>query len=327
MPVLGGTSTVKLQDIVNAARAYAELKPVLGASGWEKEPAVSIANDTMQKMLAQNMNWKWNRAAATPFQTVALQQDYVTNVLDLSWVEQGWRVDINNSSTPKPVFGLEAIQDMARTSYQGTPFNISWVPNRLATMGTWSANTEYPTSLGVASTPTSPIQQFIDANGNILFVTTYGTSGSSEPSAPTSSAAGVTVADGTVTWTVADPYGAAFRLAPMPASSGIVWQINPIYQMKAPYFTSLQTTLTPIPDDHVYLFRQGFMAMAYMHAGSPKFGAAYAQWEEALFIALRAADREQDNTTLYPSTSLMGGESIGVPVGPANPYGFGGYGW
>lgn len=316
-------STTTLQSIVNSARAYPELTPVLGTGGFTQEPALSIANDVMQKMLAVGMNWKFNRANATPFLTNTLQQDYITSITNLSWLEQGWRTDINNTATPLPTYPMEIVRDLPKTfRQQNSPFQLSWLPNALAIYGTWSALTSYPTGLGQAQTPASPIQQFIDANGNFLYVSTNGTSGAVAPAAPASSAAGVTVVDGTVTWTVADPNGIALRICPLPANAGIVWQINPIYQKKPPIITSLQSTLSPIPDEYGYLFRQGFITMCYGHAGSAKFREAYAIWEEALFTATRSADREQESNTMYPSESIMGsGTGINyAAIGPAWPW-------
>ena len=354
-------SNITLQDIVNSIRAYPELTPILSPGGWTKEPALTIANDVMQIFLAQNLDWKWNRAVVQPFLTVALQQDYIgvgpgpastvgggagygqggygqggyggtsnnPSVLDLGWLEQGWRIDINNVTNPKPVFALESVRDLARTSMQANPFNISWVPIPLAQLGVWQPSTAYPSAVGVAMTPASPIQQFQDANGNFLFVSGYGTSGSIQPALPPLSPPGTTVQDGTVTWTVADPNGVAIRLAPLPPLSGIVWQIVPVYQKKPPLLTSLQQTLSPIPDEMGYLFRQGFLAMCKEHAspGSKAAVLARQEWEKALFTALRSGDREREDASMYPSESLMGGSTwkYGAPVGPAWPFDL--YGW
>lgn len=340
-------STIKVQDIVNSARAYPNLEPILGASGWTQEPALTIANDVMQKFLAQNLDWKFNRGYVPPFITVSLQQDYVTNVTNLSWLESASRLDINNTAQPKPFPSMETVRDLGFSAYQGQPFNMSWLPNNLAVMGIWQRQTAYLGGYGVAQTPVSPIQQFIDVNGNILFInsaalglnpsspgyagtpiaipgTPYGISGNVQPFAAPSSPAGTTVVDGTVTWTVADPNGVAMRLAPIPPYSGLCWLIYSIYQKKPPILTSLQNTLAPVPDEYSYLFRQGFMAMCYEHADSKNSSEAYQKWEEALMIALRSGDREREDATIYPSESIMGGGpySYGTPIGPAWPFNY-----
>lgn len=208
-------TTTTVQDIINSTRAYPELTPVLGTSGWEREPGLSIMNDLMQRFLSQGLDWKFNRSNVLPFLTVALQQDYVTNIVDLSWLEQMWRVDINNSANPnapKPIFKMETVRDMAQTAYQGVPFNCSWVPNYLAIMGTWQANTEYPCAYGVAQTPASPIQQFIDVNGNILYIDS-GSLGLSINSQ------GVSGSDGPVTLPAGNPYGTSGSTKPAVAFS------------------------------------------------------------------------------------------------------------
>jgi hypothetical protein len=344
-------STIKLQDIVNSMRSYPDLEPVVNAAGFTQEPALNIANHVMQRFLAQGMNWKFNRAVSPAFLTVPLQQDYVSSVTNLGWLEQGWRIDINNTTIPKPIFAMETVRDLAQTSYQANPFNISWIPNSLAVMGAWKALTAYPCSYGQAFTLPSPIQQFIDANGNILYIrsaslnlsintpgyggigfvaptTPYGTSGAIQPVLPANSVAGTTVVDGTVTWTVADPAGIAIRIVPLPATSGISWLLAPVYQKKPPRFTSLQSTIDPVPDDFEYLFSQGFLARAYQHAGSRTANEAYSQWEEALMMALRSADREREDASFYPSQGLTGSNPwrFGFPLGGAWPYDYyGGY--
>jgi hypothetical protein len=345
-------STVTIQDVVNSMRVYPELQPTFsGVSGYTQEPALTIANDLLQKFLAQPLDWKFNRANISAILTVPLQQDYVTSVTNLSWLEQAWRLDINNSSVPKPFFGMEAVRDISQSSRQVKPFNVSWVPNSLAIMGRWKANTLYPCSYGSGQSQSSPIQQFLDANGNILYInstslnlsldspglgasdfveptTPYGTSGAVQPVLPASSAAGTTVVDGTVTWTVANPEGITIRLAGVPPTSGIPWLITPVYQKKPPILTSLQNTFSPVPDEYRYLINQGFRAMTYQHAGLKTATEMYAQWEEALVTALRSADREREDASLYPNQSLTGSSpyNFGMHPGPSWPFDWqGGY--
>jgi hypothetical protein len=348
-------STITLQQIIKSTRAYAELNPQLPPGGWTQEPALTIANDVMQKILAQPMDWKWNRAYVPAILTVGLQEDYVTQVTNMGWLESADRIDINNSTNngnlaPKPVFSMESVRDLGRTSFQGYPFNCSFVPNSLAYLGQWYANTVYGCAYGVAQIPITPIQQFMDANGNILYIDSsvlglninspgftgtpillptpnpYGTSGNVQPVLPANSAPGTTVPDGSVTWTVANPNGYAIRVVPLPALSSLAWLMEPIYQVKPPIITSLQQTLAPIPDEFCYLFRQGFKTMCFEHAGSKMFMESFQRWEEDLRVAVRSADREREDATMYPSESLMGGgpARTGMPIGPAWPYEYSG---
>src|SRR5262249_8021207 len=133
------------------------------------------------------------------------------------------------------------------------------------------------------------------------------------------------VTDGTVTWTVADPNGYAIRIAPIPAFSGLCWLMYPVYQKKPKILTAL-TDVLPIPDEYLFLFVDGFLAGCRDHADSAKYGQAYAVWEESLVTYLKSGDRERDETTFYPSEGLTGGGlRTGFPVGPANPFNYGGW--
>jgi hypothetical protein len=340
-------STIKIQDVVKYARSFPELTPVFSdVSGWTQEPGLTIATDVLQRFLAEGMNWKFNRSLVNPVITVPLQQDYIgvtkypttSAVTDLSWLEHGQWVDINNTSVPKPMRDLEVERDIPPTSYQGLPFKVAWIPVPTAQMGTWTPNTSYCTGFGNTSgviapagaTQASLIQQFIDKNGNYLYVSGNGTtgsvSGSTQPYAAAGAAPGTTVTDGNSTpqlvWTVADPLGMALRLWPLPPVSGIVWCINTAYQKKPPILTSLLQTFDPIPDEYQHLIRQGFIAKCKEHAspGSKAAISALQAWVDALTATLKSGDREQENYIIYPSDGLMSGGVYSVPIGPSWPY-------
>ena len=330
-----------LQSIAMQMKANPDFYNVLGGQpGFSTEPFLTICNEVMSRILAENMPWKWNRKIIPPFLTVSLQQDYVSNITDIGWLEDAWRVDINNSTSnnngaSKPIFDMETVRDIPQRSTQGVPFNVSFIPNYQAFLGLWQANTVYGCGYGVAQTPRTPIQQFMDINGNILFLDStqlglniespgytgttiplqgfvpYGTSGATQPAAFPNATPGSLVQDGTVIWTVADPNGYALRLNPTPALNGLCWFIVNQYQVRPPQLFNLQQSLAPIPNEMIYLFRSGVRAALYRENGNPQGNAMYAEWEETLMKALRAADRQQEDFRLTPESSLMSG---------ANPY-------
>jgi hypothetical protein len=355
-------NTTSLQSVCNSLRGYPEINSLLfSGNAPTAATVIGIANYVNQRIFSYGLNWKWNRGYVNlnpngtgGILTSALQQDYVTQVTDLAWLEQGWRIDINNSTNngnmaPKPIFACETIRDSAQTSYQANPFNLSFIPNSIAFMGIWQANTVYGCGYGVAQVPITPIQQFIDANGNILYLDSrplnlsisspgfaqtpivlptpnpYGTSGSVQPVLPANSSPGTQVTDGTVTWTVADPNGYAIRVTPLAAYSGLAWLIIPVYQKKPALLTSLSSILQT-PDEYVYIFNDGFLAGCRDAIDHSKYGDSYKEWAADLMGYLRSGDRERDETTFYPSEGLTGGSvRTGFPIGPSNPYNYGGY--
>jgi hypothetical protein len=362
MPILPGQSN-RLSPVLMALGkqmiAYPEFVPVLGTAGLTQEPLLSIANDVMQRILSEPMDWVWNRKQIPSILTVALQQDYVTQITDIGWIENGIVVDINNSTNngnlaPKPQFLLNAVRDQQTSSYQGRPFNVNFIPNSLAVMGQWFADTAYGCGYGVAQIPITPIQQFLDQNGNILYIDStvlglninspgfngdpitlpfnspYGVSGATEPLAPADATPGQKIQDGTVIWTVADPNGYAIRMNPIPAFSSLAWLAQIYYQITPPILTSLQDRISPIPPEMSYLFKQGLRAMLYEHAGNKNAAEAYAKWEEDLTVAVRSADRQPDSYMMVCDQGLMGnsvGQGLtpglgwgGINLGPGNPY-------
>ena len=358
MPVLPGNqaNSPTVQQIAQQLKADPAFYNILGgAAGWATEPILTIANEVLSRILAENMPWIWNRALVPPFLTVSLQQDYCTQLTDIGWLENGWIMDINNSisnnnGAPKPTRDLETIRYTPQTSGQSVPFNICYIPNSQAILGSWSPNTQFGCGYGVPMTPRTPIQQFMDVNGNILYIDStqlglnlespgytgttiippgavfpYGTSGSTQPAAPPNATPGTLIQDGSVIWTVAPLDGYCMRLSPLPALNGLCWWVNCQYQIVPPVLSRLQDQIF-VPNYLTYLFRAGCRAMLYQFQGNSEGQAMYQEWEEQLYKALRAGDRQQDDYSLYPSSSIMQGynpwlspQNIGAAY-PFSPY-------
>lgn len=178
--------------------------------------------------------------------------------------------------------------------------------------------TVYTNPIGATQTPINPTTCITDPNGNLWLLTTYGICGPTEPAWPSlvsyptpqsPSTAPTTIIDGTCVWTAINPKGQGFRVSPIPPQTGTVWLIQPVGQMRAPRFNSVQQTIEPIPDDYATHFKQGFVAECYRRHPDPKVRARYTQerqiWMEALDKAVRQADREMDDVGFYPGASLM----------------------
>lgn len=166
-------STVQLQQLIDDARCYPEIVTALPAiPGSVSQPALQIADRVMRALLAQDLPWKWNRNLVPRFIVVPLQQDYVTNVTDMAWVENGQGIDVNNTANPKPVWPVRAVRDGTTTWWQGDARfqSFTWIPNPLALTWTWQPSTTIPCGYGVASPAASPIQQTRDVNGVLLFI-------------------------------------------------------------------------------------------------------------------------------------------------------------
>lgn len=315
-----------------------DLNPVLASGGLSNQPALTIANDVMIAMLSPNFNWKWNRMKLPVVYTNSWQQDYaVPGLVQLAWLEHGVLIDINNSTSPKPIHTIETNKDLEMTSVQyGRPGQVAWLPNDQLVYGTWAANTTFGQLLNVPSCPANPLMQIQDPNGNFWVVTNNlnasVTTGSVQPTWPTApvyptptspNTVATTVADGTVTWTAVNPKGQGLRVNPIPPQTGVVFQIDLAGQKRPIGFTSLAQTLEPIPDDFASYFRNGFIAHTYMHSKEAqvrgKFQDLYNIWLTGLQKAVTKGDRERDNTGLYPSDAPMA-DYYTQYIGPANPY-------
>lgn len=338
------SSSLRVQDAVDDALRFGDIKPVLSIGGSSMEPALTIANLVMAELCARRFNWKWNSFNVPVFQTISWQNDYaIPGITTLGWLENGVVIDINSTQVPKNKFKLEVVKDLQPTSDSyGRPFQVCWLNNSTLQYGTWGSgatvpntnntgqlnpgpNVVYTNPIGATTTPSNPITQIKDPNGNLQALTVFGTCGGTAPSWPAANATvGTTTTDGTCTWTVIDPYGQGFRLQMIPAQSGVVWQVILRAQNKPIRFTSLGQSLNPIPDDFSQYFYQGFRAYCYQRSPDSKvrakFDVEYKLWLKSLDDAEGQADRETESYGAYPSTDLMGGLCFPNP-GPAWPFG------
>lgn len=340
-----GNSTKSIQNVYDYLITFPELKPGIAAGGYSLQPMLSIAQRVMNYMLSQAFPWKWNEFPIPYFYTNSYQQDYaVYGVTCLAWLQRGTILDVNNTSIPKPRFLVEvgrSLPQMSAGQLTVTPlanprFIVNWYPNDQLYYGTWGgsptssgndpvAGSVYINPLGAPSQPSNPITQIRDVNGNLLVLTTYGTEGTAAPLAAVNAAPGTTCSGtgATTQWTVVDPKGQGFRIAPPPSQTGTVWQFNLIGQNRPPVITSFAQLLNPIPDEYYTYFQEGCVAEAYRHAPEGKvrarFQTEYELWQQALYDARLASDREREEYGFVPDRPLIAPTGYSVPS-PAMPY-------
>jgi hypothetical protein len=289
-----------------------------------------MASDVMSELIAERFNWKWNRMKLPPFYTSSWQQDYAQIATRwpaaIGWLEGAYWIDINNTALPKPTYPIEVKRDLPVTSISGNPpGKIAWHYNSQLNQGMWpGVNQVYTQPLGAIQTPVNGPINILDANNNILVLTTYGTTGAIAPVLPVNSVEGLTVNDGSCIWTVADPDSQGLRISPLPPQTTVVYQVNVIAQMMAPPpFTSMGQFINPVPDDYARWFRDGFYAWCYKMSPNPQARSAFPQmqqhWLQAMEKARKQGDREEDNSMFYPDRGSVSPTGFWEP-GPAWPY-------
>ena len=327
---------IKCEQIVMEASYDGDIAPVI-ASGSSTKNSIATLNKVQVAILnggpvVQTMGWKWNRFFPTPFLTNSWQQDYASNQLNIAWLENCQAIDVNNTSTPKPAVDVYAVKDLSITNVVAWPRYVCWLPNNQLMYGTWGApalnnefglsnpgpNVAYTNPFGADLTPSNPITQIQDPNGNYWVLTTFGTCGATQPSWPATptfptyanpTATATTVNDGTCVWTAINPYGQGFRIGPIPSQTGRVWAIRPIAQAKPVYYTALSSYITPIPDELYTYFSDGFKILSGMNSADAKvrakYQAKYPLWIQSLDNAVRSGNREPDNFQMIPTDSVQ----------------------
>jgi hypothetical protein len=368
--VASSQSSYTLQNLYDDLVAKGDLNPGWDEAGYTVRPVINIANKTFQDICGGEgmFPWKWNQLVLPLFVWNSWQQDYAIvgkpgkspvngdpTLTNLSWLQDGVAVDINNPAMPKPWSWVKVGRYQSRSTgayVSNSAFvqplcAVTWMPNNQLYYGTWGAaqagNSTWgnnpqpnqvitnPISPG-ASMPSNPICQIQDSNGNFLVLTQYGTTGGSAPAAIVNATPGTQVTDGSCVWTVADPYGQGIRVAPAPSQTGTVWQINLLGQMKPVQFsaaTSLASqTLFPLTDDFYQRFLDGCTAECYRYNPNLKIRANYAtakkEWLESLIAMRRQSDRELELNRIKPSRSIIGagGSGQGGNLGPFWPFSY-----
>lgn len=316
-----GTSTITLEQVLDTLTAKGIPNPRENASGYGDQMALDLATQVFADIACERFNWKWNRADAKPFLTNSWQQDYPQLAQPngiIGWGEDCDAIDILNTVLPKPLRNITWRRGLSRTSSLTGwwPGNICWMYNQDLFIGEWPGAAVLISPLTVSPQPQNPILSMTDKNGNILIVTTPGTTGATAPFLPANSAEGTNVIDGTaptaVVWTCVSRTSQGFRLDKLPPAQGPTLLIKPYYQVEPKIFTGYTGTggsLSPMPDSFSRFFYRGLeseLLIASNNAADLKRGQeAKGAWMNAMREAMKQGDREPNIYRLLPANAVV----------------------
>lgn len=311
-------STISLQATYNVLAAKGIPDPRNLPSGYADDLALNLASQAMAELITERFNWKFNRAVAAPIYTNSWQQDYPQATQAggiIGWGDDCDIVDINNTSYPKPLNWdgpISWVRQLTRTSVpRWRPTRIAWMYNRNMTWGRWPGPGKvfYPLIAPAGPAGQNPLMNMIDGSGNYLVLTAFGTTGLTAPAAPANSLEGVTVTDGTCTWTVVSGDSQGFRVDFLPNATGPTYQLIPSYQLDPPIFTNYAQLLTPIPDSFSHHFQDGLEAMCLIASPNPadkaRGDAAWVRWMRSMEGMIKQGDHEMNSYGLIPQTSAV----------------------
>lgn len=330
-----GNSTTSLQDILDTFAVAGDVSPLSSPGSYGPKVAIALANDTLADILSERFNFRWNSALAPSFYTNSYQQDYPgIGLTDVEWLESFQWIDINNTSIPKPISRIGetfVVRQLDRVSLSvtesGRPTHLAWMYNGQMSYGAWpGAQQVYTAPVGTGPTVQNGPTAILDANGNILVLTTFGTTGATAPVLAANASEKATVQDGSCVWTVASPDSKGFRLYPLPGGTGPVFQMQVRYQRTPARLRNVTDLLNPLPDSFVQYFRRGYKAHAAGSSPDPRVTAQFpmlrAQWLQEMEQAARQGDREASAYGLMAASYPMDSPYPGLrnPQDPAQPY-------
>lgn len=336
-------STVTLQSVVNLARTHVELLPVAGVGGFSDEPALSLCNSVLQEILSPTievpggysvaLDWKFNRAEMPMFATAPAKQDYLfagACAFSLN-TQQGWAVDLTSNNGLTQSAGVVTVKTLE--NHQFAIGDVVYLNNLTLANGTASVYNATLTQNGTSSTWTGGVTITGIATKSFTFAgVTSETSGAAgitdfgwlpagtmngigtnsaifplryleacrdlQPFAYSATPAKVAVIQDLGTGVL------KIRLQPVPGNT--VWGVNLVYQKKAPLISAISGSFwTPIPDELAYVYRQGFLAMAYRYVNSARADVEYQKFQATITRALGADDRETNDRHLVPEDGFM----------------------
>lgn len=327
-------STETVQQVINFASTHTELMPLTGVGGYTNEPGRSLANDTLNEILGQEIPWKFNRKEMNALALQRGKQDYLFAGASLFVLTDGFGVGIdlatNNALTISgatvTIKTLEqyggAVGDVCYITGTGSNYDstLSKTPNSTSWGGctytitnisglTLTATVSGGTPSGVSGAPGITDFQWLESG------TLVDASNTNSPQIvrfvkavrelqPTS----VVYIPQKVAVMQDQPSAGVLKVRVSPVPGATPYLLSNVYQAKPPVISSgatlSSTTWTPIPDEYQNIVRQMFLAMAYRYLGSPKEVVEYQKAQQLMTRSTGRDDREQSDEFITPELPI-----------------------
>lgn len=328
-------STITLQTVVNLAGTFTELMPLVGVGGYTNEPALSIANDTMQELLGTKFPWKFNRKDMAPLFLTRGKQDYLFAGACAFVLTDGKGVGIDTVSNGGVSVAAGVVTIKTIEPHRFVVGDVVYLNGLSMTVGTASKYNSVFTDDGNSSTWTQgyPVAS-VPTSTTFTFAATAGQNNSDTGGAPgitdygwIEEATMVSPSDGSspqgvrnlTAYRMLQPSGYVrnpakvcvvndqgsgvlkIRFYPLPGQS---WAVTLAYQAKAPLKAAMTDTWSPFPDELSYVYRQMFLAQAFRFANSARSEIEYQKAQANIMKALGQDDREESDEYIVPESPI-----------------------
>jgi hypothetical protein len=307
--------------------------PIADVGGFSNEPALSLANQTVQELLAQPYDWKFNSVTAALLVTQIFRQDYLFAGASAFTSKGGVGIDLVTNAGVTESVNTVTVKTLQPHNF-AVGDTVYMIGNTVAAYNSTFSQTQ--TSSGwtggwvITATPTTTSFQFIHA-----------TSGLAASGAPGITDCGwlesCTLTDVNSTEPLPKPWevtcvrklrptaigGRPERIALVTQTdSGILtlrfqnvpgsaFAVTLVYQKKAPLKVDLTQTWAPFPDEYKFVIDQMFLAKCYRFLDHKRADGEFMKAQVAIHLALGKDDTEDSNQHVSPETTLMGDYTYG----------------
>lgn len=306
---MAATSSIELLNTTEWAKKMSFGRR--SALGNFLEPAVTSANTVMQTILAPPFVWPWNRVV-TGFVMIPGQQDYTL----INWsagrtVPVGW-LTVDNFGNSQQVYAAGTLGTQmptwndspgGQTFESGHGGTAAWINN--GPIGSPVVQTSQSYNFGWIET--SSVQDIsVDPAKWYEMESKVCLGLDSAAGRPRYIAAQGNDGQGDIT----------FRLMPVPDES---YPAVITIQQKAPLFTKLSQTWSPIPDDYSHIYNWGFLSLMWLFADDARFGQANQKFVTQMLGSAQGLTETERNIWLG-NWQFITGTPVGNTTGQAQGY-------